>query len=101
MLRPSGDHVPETSSAGSNVKREAVPCFKSWIQMSMLLAFTSVRSTAAKLPSGEILGLASTPGSPTRPRFLPERSYQVRLDSALPAPVLYTTVPLAAAANEP
>src|SRR5215475_5219411 len=99
IVRPSRDQLAVTSSPGSKVNRDAVPLFKSSIQMSTLFAFTSARSTATCASSGDSDGFAITPGSPSRDSSFPLLSYHAKTDLVAPVLGLYTTVPFSPAAN--
>src|SRR5580704_1095811 len=78
---PSRDQTPTTASLVSKVKRELVPRLRSLSQRLTLFALASAMSSANRLPSGERVGFARTPTSPTRPNSFPARSNQVRTDS--------------------
>src|SRR5579863_9290203 len=60
---PSGDHRGLESLAGSNVNRSLAPVERSSTQISVLLLLGSDRTTAARLPSGEILSVLDRDGS--------------------------------------
>src|ERR1017187_452987 len=101
MVVPSRDHTGVTSSAGLKVNRDPPPCASSKTQTSTLLALRSLLSSATRVPSGEIAGLAITPTGPTRPISLPFSSNHVSCDWFVALSALYGTGERCEPENDP
>src|SRR5215469_14777239 len=94
MRLPSGDQTGDEADADPNVNRVLVPLEKSTSQRPATCSSPLMRDTAACVPSGERLIVGKTvASSPTVPKALPWRSYQVScLEFTIP--VRYANTPL-------
>src|SRR5215468_1916890 len=90
---PSGDQTEKPLNPDLNVKGEAVPCFRSYIQMLENPVCGSRTVAATEFPSGEIVGVRKCAGAPTTLTCLPDRSTHVSCEVPTESAGTYATMP--------